>query len=509
MDHMNIATRICSRLLETSFVPSAVGFLLVLIGGRFLLFTSDENLFLHLAWSHNQGWSSQFEAFSYPYAMYRDWLALFLSKNEPNSIWNALFADIAAQSIAILLTITAPIILFRIRNFVSILAIITGVLFFFTVGRLAEHRPDYISVTLFNLGIQLLSKTLLDLEKREFNRIHLCIIGLLLCLAVSFSPRTLVVLGVTGALFFFYLLFIEKFKSLVQMSFYLSLGGLFGFFLLWSLFDFNLLEALQISANPEFVVGDPITLEGRISHLVRETYSIMILMVTLATLASIVLYRHQPARLVFLLATCIAAGQIVLIVLDSRIYGYGYSYILPGYVALIVGLEKTGIFKQIGVIKLRTIFGYFWLTSFSVFYLSQMPSVIKSDGYYYMRHPETSVNVEASTSNVELLKVLGKSNTMLDRIRANIYLCERAPDALYLSTFNKAVICLNSAYNLHPSYKRTANVLRFESQQYVANQVALNEALGKLGKSRDSAGVIFFMDSNDNGTATTTEAVEY
>lgn len=477
--------RALDGLLSVGLVVAVGAYALVLVGGRILNLHIDEMYFLHRAYALEQGWLAVFSP-SRAYTVYTHWLSLGIAVDEPRSLWNAILIDTTAQLLCLALLTWLGTRLQRPRSWLGFWFVLAGVLFYFTAGRLAETRPDYLAVTLLFIGMLCLLQGFLEAKPSTRSGL-VALAGLCLAASVSVSPRALIVLGIALPLMTPYLVT----RWGLATSFRLFGFGIVGLVaiaaLIWVGSGYALPQGVTGMVE-SFLrrdgTGCCLSLEERFFD--RKVPVAVNLGVLLAAVAAFALNRDDRSRLFALTAACLALGQFGLIVIDAQIYEYGYSYGLSAFLLMTIAVMGSGDNAVRGMHGLPRLVA----TGFLLIHLAQLPLIARSHGYIHHRTFElhTSVTAEDRLRRVTRASVRGPH--LVPQLRAKILLCERLPGYLYVGKVHDNPICLQNGYRLLPAPYAIAGETdsRFE---FPVRKAQVARLVTALDLPKDSVGVLY------------------
>ena len=440
---VNPTFRFAQSLLTFGLLLCSASLAISVLGGKVFSLQRDEIYFLHEAYAMAQGWQYSSVSWSFPYDLYVQWLSLALREGAPESLWSAVALDTGAQIVCgILLTMLA----FRRSHrsgWLGIFAILAGALLFFSIGRLADHRPDYLAVTFLALGAFSLVKSF-SLPNERIHGGFAWVAGSLFAISACFSPRSLVVLAC--ALPLIALWTVRNFDLVQQLR--AAMLGVLGFLtaivLVWAVTGFSLWSSLA------WLVSEREGMESWINMVARFTDQKRLVMVIMnagvligATWLYALHHRSSGMRLFAWAAASFALAQFFLILFDGRIYVYAYSYGLVAYLLLIVPLTQAlrGNQPRLVAASSTVILG-----GFTVLLLSQITIGYEANSISYLKNISLRAHVNKTFSTGRLVDIMGSNSWILAGLRARILLCERFEGYRFLSNFPDGPICLRSGF---------------------------------------------------------------
>jgi hypothetical protein len=501
-----------STISSAIFLVISVAFFCLFVGGRFLTLSPDESWFLHLAYAFKNTWITIEGTESRSYDLYVQWLSLLLDKDLPQSLWRAVIIDSAMQVIAMLSIVIVGTSLLPKMRLLSVVAIVAGVLFFFTIGRLAEHRPDYLSIWALSIAGLIFVRYAIAKQTKTRN-FAIFLAGALAALSVCFSPRAVTLLVFSSPLVMIYLIASIGFQKTFTIIATMSLGVIGSLVLVWLLTGFSfpdtILGLLEYSAGS----GRSISLQLRLTHGTRIYQSLLILLALLICLFCFLTSTQKKTKLISYIGLAFAIGQLALIVYDKLIYGYGYSYALVSVVLAVIALtyvsdenrrrknsrysvgRVSGFFGGINLTQLGSGLSYLALM---ILFGIQLPKIAQANGYHYDYRVSVSSYYDRTDDVKKLIGGLYRDQGLLPSLTSRISLCQNYPNAEYITTFGHSPICLKSAYNsLSFSGK---NIIGLRRLTYPENVDQVSKALHILGMSKDQSynGAIIIKDSEGN-----------
>jgi hypothetical protein len=463
-------------------------FLLVLVGGRLLNLHADESYFLHLAYALREGWLEGFSTYR-PYMLYQYWLGLAIQAGQPASLWKAVALDSLTQLLCMALLVWLGTRQQTPRSWLGFWLVVTGVLFYFSAGRLAEQRPDYLAVTLSFLGMLCLLQGYLVKPYRA----HLgALAGIFLAAAVGFSPRALIVLGFGLPLAAPLLL--RRWGLAVNLRVLcFALAGAFAIGLIfWLLADFPLHQSL-IRLSRMFIDRDGLScclsLETR--FLDRKVPVAINLGILLSAVTIARMNASERSQLYAWAAAGLAIGQFALIVIDAQIFVYGYSYSLSAYLLLVIALMDL----RDDPVPWRRRLPSLVAGAFLLIHVAQLPLVARSQGYLHQREFALGPVLAADASLSSLVRASLRGPDLVPQLQAKILLCEQLPEYRFVSKFHHNPICLRNGFRQLPeSYAVVELPGRvFEFPESVDQLAELRD---KFGLPKGSVGVLYRTDEN-------------
>lgn len=406
-------------------------FTLVLIAAKFMTLAADEHHFLHEAYALAQGWLPETPGQSYPYDLYRWMLAVWIRPSQPSDLWIALGFDIGLQLSVMAVLVAAFVGLLGLRSAQNLVLAAAFVAFFFTVGRLAEHRPDYLAVTALSLGFL---GGVIGFGGRAAGRawIYLFAAGICFGLALCLSPRSLAFLAFASPVFLGYLCYTHKTWRLVRLLVSGLAGLLTALILVRLVTGFSILSALMLVFDAGSDTRKGLGLDVRLYSGARFFLFAFTLSVALA--ASRLLFA-QPSpfvRLLTMAALSLALGQLVLIFYDDNIYGYGYSYGLAASLFLLAGLHHWR--RQSPSAPQHE--ALHWRMQAAVLFVLviQLPLIAASKGASYNREFTLQVPVSQASTEGEMIASSIRAWRCLAASRAG-FCCARLSRTCCMSAF--------------------------------------------------------------------------
>ena len=486
------------------FSISLISFLFILIGGRILTLSPDEIHFLSNAYRSMQDWneSSLVKSLSMPYELYQKFLSIFIVKESPSSIWFAVILDSANQILCILLLIFLSLKFHVKRNLTLFILLATGILFFFTIGRLAEHRPDYLSVTFLTISYLLLIHVFL--EHKAKNNLPTILGGICLGLAICLSPRSLVLMVFSLPIIALYICFTYTIHSWFKILILWVSSMTLTFLIMSWLFNFQIWEVISILLSDSYTAGrEPLPLKLRLTSYARFYQTAIMLFILLSSAAMLkfsILNKRQKLLLVF--SVSVSLAQLGLIVYDKHIFGYGYSYGLFAYISLILAIYEDWKKPKISITLFLT------LLILSIIFILQVKNLIFTPIYHYNFKTDISTDVNKMSSVEELLNNLNTPH-LINSLNTRISLCEKFKSARFISTFGSSMICMESHYSYYKKLNEKNNTVLPRFFFYPQSRKELQKILLNLGLNKNSKGILFFPNNDGSFNLHDTKYLSY
>ena len=369
--------------------------------------------------------------------------------------------------------------------------IFVGIQFFFTIGRLAEHRPDYLAVTALSIGAIAMLRSLLNGRSRMQDGLAL-VSGASFAIAIALSPRALVVLVFSMLFMLPYLLSHLSFKVRIRFILFGILGTIVAITVVWLLSGFNIFSSYHSLITAETVTDNPFSLMYRFTHNARFYLTFIHFMVLAAALGVFIVTSNTRTRIYAYAAFCFAAGQIFLIIYDTQIFGYGYSYGLVAYQLVIASLLAENAAPSN---RVASLIPFATFTGLVMLFVVQTPSLFDSNDYHYKWTNKRHFPVDRNSGTDKLTDLMNKGTSLVERLQSRILLCDRLPEARYVSRWHNNPICLRSAY-INLAGIDITEPTTFRNVQYPKNQAELNRILVANGQKKEIKGMLILeMDS--------------
>ena len=485
---------ITRKFILIYFSISLIAFFFILIGGRILTLSADELYFLSEAYKIKQDWNEigLNKSFSMPYDLYHKFLSIFITKESPSSIWFAVIFDSLNQILCILL-LTFLSFKFHLKPKVTLfILIVTGILFCFTIGRLAEHRPDYLAVTFLTISYLLLIH--LFLEHKTKNNLPAILGGICLGLAICFSPRSLVLVVFSLPIIALYVYFTYTIRCWLRILILWTSSMALTFLTVSWLFDFQVWEPISFLLNDDLGSDNDYPLKGRFINHVRLYQSAIMFVILFSSAAMLkfsILSKKQKLLLFF--SVSISLAQIGLIILDKGIQGYGYNYGLAAYIAFILAVYEGWRKPKISIM---------WFVTpliFSIIFMLQVRHFVSYPGYHFNSKIVLSTNVNKDSSVEELLNNINVGpRPLVNSLNTRISLCEKFKNARFISEFNNNMICMESHYSYHNKSNEKIDTVHPYFFFYPRSTKELQKILLNYGLNKNSAGILIL--PNEDGS---------
>lgn len=459
----------------------ACAFLLVLVAGRFLFLWVDEFYFLNGAYAIANQWPEALVGLSRPYELYERLLALFITPGQPKSLSRVVIVDSIMQVTC--MSTLAYFCTVRAGRLHEKFLVIVSVLFFFSIGRLSEHRPDYWAVTSLTLGFLALIP-LLAMSKASAQRWHWwpVLAAPLFVFAIAMSPRSAVLLLFSAppiaVLSVFVLGPIKTFFALIISG----ISALIAMIIILITFDFSVYSMILTVSSDEFDYRAGLSLYERFRPSVRFSLALPTLVTIFVGAAVFFTTTNQQARGFAVMAAAVGAAQLGLIIYDENIFAYGYSYGLVGVVLGILALSKA---KSTGAPK-----AVYWacIALLTVVWCYPAYKIYQGKGYHYVREIDWGQAIALDDGPGELAKYM-VGGSFFDRLESRIKLCSDYPKAQVISSFSYSPICLRSAYSdLADDLKR--NSFFGDLSRFPSRGAEMSDILTHLGISIEANGIL-------------------
>lgn len=495
---------ITRKFILIYFSISFIAFLFILIGGRVLTLSSDEMFFLNDAYRSIQDWnqSGLDKTFSQPYELYQKFLSLFMAKDAPSNIWFAVIFDSANQILCILLLIFLSLKFYCKRNFSLFILLSTGILFFFTIGRLAEHRPDYLSVTFLTLSYLFLISVFL--EHKDKNNLPAILGGICLGLAICLSPRSLVLIFFSLPIIALYICFTYTFHTWFKILLLWASSMTVTFLIMSWLFHFQIWEVIYSLLNDNYMPDrEPLPLNLRLSYHARY-YQTAIMLVTLLSSASMLMFSilNKKQKLLLFVSASVSLAQLGLIVYDKNIYGYGYSYGLFAYIALILAIYDNWRKPNISIMW------FFTPLILSIIFMLQVKHLITNSDYHYNWRADLTTNFDKSSSVEELVNNLN-TLSLINSLNTRILLCDKLKNARFISRPHNNMLCMESHYPYYNKVTQKNDTVIPLTFFYTKSRKELQEILLNLGLNKNSMGILFIPNKDGYFDSHNTKYISY